>query len=58
VHPLGMGAVLRADAVRARDTAVRAAYDLTVDERTVELADRAAAACRPESRSLFAAHAA
>jgi hypothetical protein len=50
-----------ATAIAARDAAVVAAYErlgVDPDERTVELAERAAATCRPEGRALFAAHAA
>lgn len=50
-----------ADAVAARDAGVLAAYErlgVDPDERTVALAEVAAAACRPEGRALYAATAA
>lgn len=48
-----------AAAIAARDAAVVAAFErlgVDPDEPTVALAERAAAACRPEGRALFAAH--
>jgi hypothetical protein len=59
--PLAWEQCAPADAIAARDAGVVAAYErlgIDPDERTVELAERAAAACRPEGRALFAAHAA
>ena len=50
-----------AEAVAARDAGVVAAYErlgIDPDEATVALAERAAAAGRPEGRALYAAHAA
>lgn len=50
-----------AGAIAARDAGVAAAYErlgIDPDERTVELVEAAAAACAPEGRALYAAHAA